>query len=128
MKMLVIVLLITFGKAFATTNTYNIKMNLSIKGKNNFPTQVIAEEGKATTVTQKSNDKDDETFVDIITTKKVLKTNKEGLSIKFTAGTIDKNGERHIQFKTQILAIENQSAQIQDGDLSLSFTATRQIQ
>jgi capsular polysaccharide biosynthesis protein len=125
MKMLVMVLLMTFGRAFAATNTYNIKMNLSIKGKNNYPTQIIAEDGKATTVTQKSNGKDEETFVDVITTKKVLKTKKEGVSIKFTAGTIDNKGEKHIQFNTQIIAIENQPAQIKEDDLSLSFTASR---
>jgi hypothetical protein len=128
MKILAMVILMTFGNAFAATNTYNIKMNLSIKGKNNYPTQITADEGKATTVTQKSNEKDDETFVDVITTKKLLKNNKEGISIKFTAGTIDKKGERHIQFNPQILAIENQSAQITEGDLSLSFIVTKQIQ
>lgn len=133
MRILAIELLMTFGTAFASTNSYEVKMDLSINGKQHFSPEIIADEGKVVTITQKNNDNGEETFVDVITTKKDLKNNKDAVSIKFTAGMIDKKGERHIQFNTKIIALENQQAKITQGsvdgkdELSLSITATRQI-
>jgi hypothetical protein len=133
MKILAMVLFMAFGTAFASTNSYDVKMDLSINGKEHFSPKVIAEEGKVVTITQK-NDKGEETFVDVITTKKDLKNNKDAVAIKFTSGTIDNKGDRHIQFNTKIITLENQLAKITQGsvdgkdELSLSITATRQIQ
>ncbi len=129
MKILAVITLMISGNSFAATNTYDVKMSLSIKGKDNFPSHIVAEEGKVATIIQNSvENKDEKTFVDILASKKVLKNSKEGISIKFTAGTIDNNGKRYTQFNTQIIALENQLAEIREDDLSLFITATKKNQ
>ena len=133
MKIFVMLFLMNLGSAFASANTYDLQLDLSINGKNKFSPKLIAEEGKLVTITHKNNN-EDVIFVDVITTNKELKNTKEGVEMKFTAGTIDKNGERHNLFKTRVIAIENQLAKINQGselghdELSLSVIAKKQIQ
>ena len=56
MKILGMALLMTVGTAFASTNSYEIKMDLSINGKHISSPRVIVEEGKLATLSQKNND------------------------------------------------------------------------
>jgi hypothetical protein len=133
MKILGMALLMTFGTAFASANSYDLKMDLSINGKHISSPKIIVEEGKVATVTQK-NDNGEELFVVVIATKKELKNNKEAVAIKFTSGMLDKNGKRSIQYETKIIALENQMAKINQGsvngkdELALSIVATKKVQ
>ncbi|MGZ3787505.1 MAG: hypothetical protein ACXVLQ_03230 [Bacteriovorax sp.] len=128
MKILGLAFLLACSSAFASTS-YDLKMDLSLNGKHVSSPRVIAQEGETATIIQKSDGK--ETFIDVVTTKADM---KNSVMMKFTVGTIGKNGERTILSRPQVIARENETAKISQGEtggqelLSLSVIAKRQIQ
>ncbi len=129
MKILGLTFLLACSSAFASITSYDLKMDLSLNGKHVSSPRIIAKEGEIASIVQKSDDK--ETFIDVVTTKA---DTKNAVLMKFTVGTIGKNGERTILARPQIIAKENETAKISQGEtggqelLSLSVTAKRQIQ
>ena len=129
MKILGLTFLLACSSAFASTTSYDLQMDLSLNGKHVSSPRVIAKEGEIATIVQKTDDK--ETFIEVITTKADM---KNAVMMKFTVGTIGKNGERTILARPQVIARENETAKISQGEtggqelLSLSVTAKRQIQ
>ena len=129
MKILGLTFLLACSSAFASITSYDLKIDLSLNGKHVSSPRIIAKEGETASIIQKSDDK--ETFIDIVTTKADM---KNAVMMKFTVGTIGKNGERTILARPQIIAKENVTAKISQGEtggeelLSLSVTAKKQIQ
>lgn len=121
--------LLMFGPlAFASTNGYDLKMDLSMNGKHISSPRVIVKAGETATITQKTDT--EESFIEVVATEGEVQNHK-GIVMKFTVGTISKNGQRTIVSKPQILAMENEKAEIivgEDGgkeQLSLSVVAKR---
>lgn len=127
MKILGLMIFLTCSSAMATTS-YDLKMELSLNGKHISSPRVIAREGETATIIQKSDDM--ETFIDVVTTTYDAKNT---VMMKFTVGTIGKNGERIILSSPKIISKENEVAKIFQGEtgkpeqISLSVIAKRQI-
>jgi type II secretory pathway component GspD/PulD (secretin) len=129
MKLLGIFLMIFGNSAFAaTTNGYDLKMDLSLNGKHISSPRVIVKASETATITQKTDT--EETFIEVIAAEGEIQNHK-GILMKFTVGTINKDGKRTIISKPQILAKENEKSQITVGEsgssenLSLSVLAKR---
>lgn len=127
MKLLGLILVMISCSAFAATNGYDLKMDLSINGKHVSSPRVIVKAGEMATVNQKKDTQ--ESFIEVIATEGKVQNNK-GIMMNFTVGYIGKNGERIIVSKPQILAKENEPALITVGEkdgteLSLSVIAQR---
>lgn len=121
--------MIVGNSAFAaTTNGYDLKMDLSLNGKHISSPRVIVKESETATITQKTDT--EETFIEVVAAEREIQNHK-GILMKFTVGTISKDGQRTIISKPQILANENEKAQITVGksggsvNLSLSVLAQR---
>ncbi len=129
MKKIIALILIAGTSAFAANKGYDLRMNLTVDGKLVSAPQMIVEEGKTATVTQK-NESGDESFIEVTASEGSVKNNN-GILMKFTIGVVQKNGERKIISQPQILAKENKKAEITVGsnagtkDMSLTVVATR---
>ncbi len=117
------------GSAFASTNAYDLKMDLSLNGKHVSSPHVIAKEGKPATITQENSSNGH--FIEVIATEGSIQNHK-GILMKFVVGTIGKNGERTIISRPQVVAKEGEPAKITQSDskngaeyLSLSVTAKK---
>lgn len=135
MKILGMAFLMTFGTAFASTNFYDLKMDILINGKHSFSPRILVKEGQVGSFTQKNISTGEESFIDVVASKSMIKDINNGVLMKFTIGTIDKNGTKHIIGQPQVIAKENQQAKITEGTtrngsevLSLSVIATKRIQ
>jgi len=129
MKLLGIALLAMSGSAFASSNAYDLKMDLSLDGKHVSSPRVVVKEGEPATVTQENGSK--KQFIEVIATEGSIQNHK-GILMKFTVGTIGENGERTIVAKPQVLAKEGEPAKITQSDtksgvehLSLSVVAKK---
>lgn len=129
MKLLGIAVLAMMSSAFASSNTYSLKMELSSNGKYISSPRVIVKEGETAAITQKMDS--GESFIEVVATEASVKNHK-GIMMKFAVGTIGKNGERIITSRPQVFAKENESAQITVSEknssaerLSLSVVAKR---
>lgn len=127
MKLLGLALLMVGSSAFASTNGYDLKMDLSMNGKHVSSPRIIVKAGEKGTINQKTDT--EESFIEVVATEGQVQNNK-GIMMNFTVGYIGKNGERTIVSKPQILAKENEPAQITVGEkdgteLSLSVVAKR---
>lgn len=127
-KILVVMIFLVCNSVFASTNEYDLKMDLSINGKHVSSPRVIAKEGETTSMTQDSNG--EKIFMDVIATEQVI-NNKQSILMKFVIGRFSETGERTILSTPQIITIDNKRAQITVGDkqekedLALSVIATR---
>lgn len=124
---LIAIALVLFGSSAFASNAYDLKMDLSLNKKHVSSPRIIVKAGEMGSINQK-NGTEDEHFIEVIATESSIK-NKKGILMNFTIGTIGKNGERTILAKPQILAKENEPAQITIGEkngseVSLSVTAT----
>lgn len=135
MKILWMVFLMTFGNAFAATNFYDLKMDILMNGNHRFSPQILVKEGQVGSFTQTNINTGEESFIDVVASKSEIKNIKNGVLMKFTIGTVDKNGIKHIFGQPQVIASENQEANITEGItekgneiLSLSVIATKRIQ
>lgn len=127
MKLLGLALLMVGSSAFASTNGYDLKMDLSMNGKHVSSPRIIVKAGEKGTINQKTDT--EESFIEVVATEGQVQNNK-GIMMNFTVGYIGKNGERTIVSKPQILAKENEPALITVGEkdgteLSLSVVAKR---
>ncbi len=112
----------------ASTNAYDLKIELSMNGKYVSSPRLITEEGKQASITQESEGK--KIFIDVIATEKPTGS-KQAILMKFVIGTISATGEKKIVSTPKIITLENKKAEITIGDqpgkedLSLSVVATR---
>lgn len=118
------------SSAMASTNGYDIKMELSMNGKYVASPRVITKVGETASITQDSNG--EKVFVEVNATEKPT-NNKQAILMKFVVGTISATGEKKIVSTPQIITVENQKAKITVGTpqgqeaFSLSVIATREI-
>ncbi len=96
MKFLVLNIFLASSTAFATntarTTTFNNnKMDLSFNAKDLSTTKVITKDGETTTITQNFGAQGNS--IDVTTTKIDINNN---VNVKFTIGTVGKNGENAI--------------------------------
>lgn len=127
MKLVAIVLAFICSSAFASTNGYDLKMDLSLNGKHVSSPRLIVKAGETASISQKTDT--EESFIEVVATEGSIQ-NHQGILMNFIVGVIDQNGQRVIKAKPQILANENEAAQITVGEnngdeISLSVVATR---
>lgn len=127
MKLVAIVLAFIGSSAFASTNGYDLKMDLSLNGKHVSSPRLIVKAGETAYINQKTDT--EESFIEVVATEGSIQ-NHQGILMNFIVGVIDQNGQRVIKAKPQILANENEAAQITVGEnngdeISLSVVATR---
>lgn len=129
MKQLGIALLLISSSAFASSNGYEMMMDLSLDGNPSTSAHVTAQEGKVALVTQKTDS--GETFLEIIATEGKSQDHSKIL-MKFIVGTIAKNGKRTILARPQVIVRDGEPARISQNDektgeeyLSLSIIAKR---
>ncbi len=130
-KLVLGVVTLLASTAFANTNGYELKMDVSMNGKHISSPRVVTKSGEMATITQKNET--EESFIEVITEEGELQGHK-GILMKFTVGLIGANGKRTIVSRPQILALENEPAQISVGkkdggaeQLSLSVVAKRRV-
>lgn len=114
MKFLILLSFICSGKAMASINSYELKTNLSINKKHVSSAMVMMREGKLASITQKNNDTDEENFIEVVTTKDDQYM-EDGILMRFTIGTVDKNGVKHILARPQVIAKDKQESKISLG-------------
>jgi hypothetical protein len=127
MKLVAIVLAFIGSSAFASTNGYDLKMDLSLNGKLVSSPRLIVKAGETAYINQKTDT--EESFIEVVASEGSIQ-NHQGILMNFIVGVIDQNGQRVIKAKPQILANENEAAQITVGEnngdeISLSVVATR---
>lgn len=127
MKLVSIIVYFICSSAFASKNSYDLKMDLSINGKHIASPRVFVKAGEMKTITQKTGN--EESFIEVVATEGSIQDHK-GILVNFAVGFISKNGERTIKAKPQLLAKENESTQItiteNNGEvISLSVVAKR---
>lgn len=127
MKSFILALAFVGTSAFAGTNGYDIKIDMSLNGKHISSPQFIVKEGLKASMTQKNESQ--ESFIEVIATEGTIQNNK-GILMTFVVGTIDRNGQKIVTAQPQILAKENVPAKItvgtKDGNqLSMSVIANR---
>ncbi len=111
---------------FATTNNYDLQMELSFNGKKVSSPRMIVKEGEKGSITSKNET--EENFIDVVATK----AKNNGIMLKFKVGYVGKNGERKIVGEPAIIAREGEPAKIEmsqspntPAELSLSVTAKK---
>lgn len=109
---LVAIFLFSNLSALAAPRLYEIKMDLSFNGKKASSPRIIVSEGETGMVTQENSD--GKTFVEV-TAREGSVQNRQGILMSFVVGAIDKNGNKTILSKPQILAKENQMARFTSG-------------
>lgn len=127
MKSIAVILAFISTSAFASTNGYDLKMDFSLNGKHISSPRVVVKAGDTATITQKTDT--EESFIDVVATEGSIQNHK-GILMNFIVGVMDKNGQRVIKAKPQVLANENEPAQItvteNNGDkVSLSVVVSR---
>jgi hypothetical protein len=121
-------LLIYSGVVGASEQGFDLKMNLSLKGEHISSPRVVVKDGEMATVVQNSGS--EKTFMEVVATENRV-NGKNAISMKFSIGKIDVDGIKRIISEPQIIALENEKAEMilddKDGrqDISLSVTATR---
>lgn len=108
------VLVFTSFNAFSAirkTKAYDLKMQLSLNGKIISSPQITAKVGEAALITQKINDTDEMSFIEVTAIDGTILGNT-GIMMTFKVGTIDANGEKTIYSKPHVFAKENKEAEI----------------
>ena len=99
----------TVASVAATTNTYHLNFDLSLNGQHVSSPEVSLKEGSTGTITQKIEMGD--CFIEVVPSESTVK-NHPGILMKFTIGTIGKNGVRTVISKARALLKENDPAKI----------------
>lgn len=128
MKFWSLVFFFAGSAALASQNFYDLKMELSKNGKLFSSSRLIVADGENAMISEKTDK--EENFIEVVATEGVIQ-NHQGILMKFIVGTIDKKGKKTILASPEVLAKENQPAQITSGskkgagEISLSVTAKR---
>lgn len=129
MKALVLGLLLISSQAFATTNGYDLKMDLSLNGKKISSPRLYVKEGEVASIEQKNNT--DSSYIEVKATESIV-DKKKRIKMNFTVGIVDKFGQKVITSKSNVIAKENETVKVvlsenEDNSkhLSLSIVAKR---
>ena len=117
MKSFVTILLISFFgltlKAAPTPQAYDLKMELYINGKLVSSPKLIVKANEKASIEEKSAN--GEYFIQVIASESTS-LKPQGILMKFIVGAINKDGEKSILSKPQVIANENEPAVITLGD------------
>ncbi len=105
---------------FAATDSIDMKMELYLNGQKVASPRIVTLEGHRAMVSQKNNDKDEETFIEVVAMSDSEKT-KDGIFMKFVVGYIQ-GGKRKVVSSPQILARPGEKAEIVVADDKLNET------
>lgn len=114
--------------AFAGTNGYDLKIDLSLNGKNVISPRLLVKAGATVSIAEET--RGDKTFVEVSPSEK-LQNGQHAILMKFVVGKILADGSKKILSSPQIIALENSKAEIKVGkpgsgdELSLSVVAIR---
>lgn len=114
--------------ALASVNVYDLQIELAMNGQHALSPRVVTPEGEAAMLTLKTEGEG--SFIEVVASEGEIQGSK-GILMKFVVGVIDEDGQRTILSKPQLLAQENEKAEItiyEDDDkeiLSLSVIAQR---
>ncbi|MGZ3768544.1 MAG: hypothetical protein ACXVCP_02270 [Bdellovibrio sp.] len=127
MEKILFALSLLIGSSAFASNGYVLKMELSMNGKKVSSPRIIVLEGEAGSVTQETPT--EKTFIEVVAKEGAIQNHK-GILINFVVGYIGQDGKRNIVSKPQILAKENETAQVSVGEngketMSLSVVAQR---
>lgn len=128
MGKILIVLSYLIGCAAFASNGYELNMELSMNGKKAFSPKITVMQGEPGIVTHDTSTK--KTFIEVVAKEGQIQSHK-GILMNFVVGYIEQDGTRTILSKPEILAKEDQKAQISVGDkdgkenISLSVVAKR---
>jgi len=116
------------SSAFATSAGYEMKMELSIKGKHVSSSSLITIAGEKASITQRMEKSKNGTFIEVVATED--QGEGKGILMNFVVGTIDRDGNKTILASPSIIAKENEKAEVSVGDngkeeYALSVVASR---
>ncbi|MFZ4403033.1 MAG: hypothetical protein ACOYOK_02930 [Pseudobdellovibrionaceae bacterium] len=114
MKMIVIALAFIGSTALASAKGYDLKIDFSLNGKHISSPRLIVKAGEVASISQTTANQEG-FFIDVTANESAVQSHK-GILMKFVVGVIEKNGQRTIKAKPQILAKENEPAQITVGE------------
>lgn len=100
--------------ASATTTRIDMKVNLSINGKNIASPQFLVENGKTASITEQVGK--EKFFIEVHAQNEQKVENKKGVLMKFKIGIFNPDSSVKIISQPQILAIPNQQAKIEISD------------
>ena len=93
------------GSALAAGQGYDLKTEVTINGKAVAAPEMIVKKGQLSTAATK------DVFIEVLADENPVAAHP-GILMKFTVGSIGPNGERKILGKPQIIAAENQRAEV----------------
>lgn len=118
MKILIIALALSFSPTLfaansAPTTGYDLKMELSMNGKVVSTPRLIVRSGQTGSITEDSATR--KTFVEVTAMEGSVQNHK-GIIMNFVVGVIGKDGKRTVLSRPNILAKENEKAEIEVSD------------
>lgn len=116
--------LFTMLPAMAFATQYDIALKLKSNGREISSPRVVVRDGERAKITQK--DADGTTFWEIMANER----GPGGVKLSFTLGKVDRFGHQSVLSKPQIMAMENEPAELTVGEdgtevLTLSVVAKR---
>ena len=131
MLKLVLGLFLVASAAFAGTNGYDLKFDLSLNGKHVSSPRMNVLEGAVASIEQKNST--DSSYIEVKATE-VMVSNKKRIKMNFTVGVVDKFGQKTVISKQNVIARENELVKItlnenEDNSkhLALSVVAKRKL-
>jgi C4-type Zn-finger protein len=131
MLKLVLGLFLVTSSAFAGTNGYDLKFDLSLNGKHVSSPRMNVLEGAVASIEQKNST--DSSYIEVKATE-VMVSNKKRIKMNFTVGVVDKFGQKTVISKQNVIAKENELVKItlnenEDNSkhLALSVIAKRKL-
>ena len=115
--------------AGATTAGFDLKMDYSLNGKHVASPHMTTKSGQAAMVTQESKEK--MTYLQVTPTDDKVVEGKHTIRMKFEVGTIAKDGTKTVLGRPEIIALENERAEISVSDevgneqVDIAVTAAR---
>jgi hypothetical protein len=119
------------SSVFGSTNTYDLKMDLSVLGRHVASPRLTVKEGMTASITQQNEGSSEVTFVDIISVEKKTDHNSKIL-MNFSIGTISLAGERTVLTSGKVITSDDGKARVSsysngNEQFSLDILATKKV-
>lgn len=109
MLKLVLGLFLVTSSAYAGTNGYDLKFDLSLNGKHVSSPRMYVVEGAVASIEQKNST--DSSYIEVKATETMV-ANKKRIKMNFTVGVVDKFGQKVVISKQNIVVKENELAKV----------------
>lgn len=124
MKLSLIALVLVSSTAFAA-KSYDVKMNVAVKGEKFVAPEIIVKDGERTTMFQPAGK--EERFIEV-DAEQASVMGRDGVRMKMVVGKIDELGERTILARPEVLVEENKPAKVEIDGTVISVLAKEKIQ